>query len=99
MNRNRKHRISFLFSIRRRHTRFSRDWSSDVCSSDLYAAETLSRHDVNLVDSYLRLAERHENVLSPQRRRQFELVATALRMARARAVGDTNGVLKKAPQV
>src|SRR5690606_27427473 len=26
---------SFFFSSRRRHTRFSRDWSSDVCSSDL----------------------------------------------------------------
>src|SRR5690606_1850416 len=26
----------FFFSSRRRHTRFSRDWSSDVCSSDLY---------------------------------------------------------------
>src|SRR5690606_40116348 len=25
----------FFFSRRRRHTRFSRDWSSDVCSSDL----------------------------------------------------------------
>src|SRR5690606_40662204 len=25
------------FSSRRRHTRFSRDWSSDVCSSDLAA--------------------------------------------------------------
>src|SRR5690606_8501008 len=25
-----------FFSSRRRHTRFSRDWSSDVCSSDLY---------------------------------------------------------------
>src|SRR5690606_40870479 len=25
----------FFFSSRRRHTRFSRDWSSDVCSSDL----------------------------------------------------------------
>src|SRR5690606_39659539 len=25
------------FSSRRRHTRFSRDWSSDVCSSDLGA--------------------------------------------------------------
>src|SRR5690606_40125375 len=25
------------FSSRRRHTRFSRDWSSDVCSSDLEA--------------------------------------------------------------
>src|SRR5690606_39293131 len=26
---------SCFFSSRRRHTRFSRDWSSDVCSSDL----------------------------------------------------------------
>src|SRR5690606_40952700 len=25
----------FFFSSSRRHTRFSRDWSSDVCSSDL----------------------------------------------------------------
>src|SRR5690606_40010372 len=27
----------FFFSSRRRHTIFSRDWSSDVCSSDLVA--------------------------------------------------------------
>src|SRR5216684_2624681 len=27
----------FFFSSRRRHTRCSRDWSSDVCSSDLWA--------------------------------------------------------------
>src|SRR3989449_6119108 len=27
--------ISFFFSSRRRHTRCSRDWSSDVCSTDL----------------------------------------------------------------
>src|SRR5690606_39279136 len=27
--------VCFFFSSRRRHTRFSRDWSSDVCSSDL----------------------------------------------------------------
>src|SRR3989449_4188687 len=27
----------FFFSSRRRHTRCSRDWSSDVCSSDLDA--------------------------------------------------------------
>src|SRR5690606_40047456 len=26
-----------FFSSRRRHTRFSRDWSSDVCSADLFA--------------------------------------------------------------
>src|SRR5690606_39351370 len=28
-----------FFSSRRRHTRFSRDWSSDVCSSDLIAMQ------------------------------------------------------------
>src|SRR2546429_6550187 len=28
--------LVFLFSSRRRHTRCSRDWSSDVCSSDLF---------------------------------------------------------------
>src|SRR5690606_24152503 len=33
----------FCFSSRRRHTRFSRDWSSDVCSSDL-AASCEHRH-------------------------------------------------------
>src|SRR6266511_3100588 len=31
----------FFFSSRRRHTRFSRDWSSDVCSSDLPPARSL----------------------------------------------------------
>src|SRR5690606_32461813 len=28
--------FGFFFSSRRRHTSFSRDWSSDVCSSDLH---------------------------------------------------------------
>src|SRR3712207_1706935 len=29
----------FFFSSRRRHTRYWRDWSSDVCSSDLFFGE------------------------------------------------------------
>src|SRR2546427_7906163 len=29
--------VFFFFSSRRRHTRFDCDWSSDVCSSDLFA--------------------------------------------------------------
>src|SRR5690606_39444595 len=33
----------FFFSSRRRHTRFSRDWSSDVCSSDLVDGELVKR--------------------------------------------------------
>src|SRR5256886_8119727 len=28
--------LFFFFSSRRRHTRFDCDWSSDVCSSDLF---------------------------------------------------------------
>src|SRR5690606_36062145 len=33
--------VRFFFSSRRRHTRFSRDWSSDVCSSDLSGGAVL----------------------------------------------------------
>src|SRR2546422_2746447 len=33
--------INFFFSSRRRHTRCSRDWSSDVCSSDLFSRQAL----------------------------------------------------------
>src|SRR5690606_40306371 len=32
-----------FFSSRRRHTSFSRDWSSDVCSSDLPATRRTAR--------------------------------------------------------
>src|SRR5258707_5921872 len=33
-------RCVFFFSSRRRHTRYWRDWSSDVCSSDLNGQRT-----------------------------------------------------------
>src|SRR2546422_3214065 len=33
----------FFFSSRRRHTRCSRDWSSDVCSSDLTEVDLIAR--------------------------------------------------------
>src|SRR5580658_2081552 len=32
--------LCFFFSSRRRHTSLQGDWSSDVCSSDLFARET-----------------------------------------------------------
>src|SRR5256884_2302141 len=35
-------RFDVFFSSRRRHTRCSRDWSSDVCSSDLHRADELA---------------------------------------------------------
>src|SRR5260370_38787069 len=39
-------RFVFFFSSRRRHTRFKCDWSSDVCSSDLYPVRRDLAHDV-----------------------------------------------------
>src|SRR3712207_264018 len=33
----RRHHCFLFFSSRRRHTRYWRDWSSDVCSSDLFS--------------------------------------------------------------
>src|SRR5437762_5753806 len=35
----------FFFSSRSRHTRYIGDWSSDVCSSDLYGPDVLYRFD------------------------------------------------------
>src|SRR5690606_39887838 len=43
--------LFFFFSSRRRHTRFSRDWSSDVCSSDLLKVD-LAEIVGDLVDRF-----------------------------------------------
>src|SRR5690606_40976579 len=52
----------FFFSSRRRHTRFSRDWSSDVCSSDL----------IGLVNDRIGLPEVHcRQVMQPAGDKQF----------------------------
>src|SRR5690625_7897680 len=34
----------FFFSSRRRHTRWPRDWSSDVCSSDLFSIAPMTEN-------------------------------------------------------
>src|SRR3712207_9344934 len=39
----------FFFSSRRRHTRYWRDWSSDVCSSDLH----IEKHETEARDTKL----------------------------------------------
>src|SRR5207249_5622643 len=41
-------RIYFFFSSRRRHTRSKRDWSSDVCSSDLDCHAGTPSHQVRI---------------------------------------------------
>src|SRR3712207_71986 len=49
----------FFFSSRRRHTRYWRDWSSDVCSSDLEVGKenfNKTGSNINLLESILRQA-------------------------------------------
>src|SRR2546429_756547 len=42
--------LFFFFSSRRRHTRCSRDWSSDVCSSDLeYVRDAFPKYKITYV--------------------------------------------------
>src|SRR5215204_7222266 len=43
----------FFFSSRRRHTVSLRDWSSDVCSSDLLQRLLLAVEDADLVGAHL----------------------------------------------
>src|SRR5690606_20451726 len=61
------------YSSRRRHTRFSRDWSSDVCSSDLY---TLGEKLVERADEFASLETAH-NGKPIFESRQIEIPAAA----------------------
>src|SRR5690606_39374733 len=47
------------FSSRRRHTRFSRDWSSDVCSSDLAGVLNKLREQIKEAAERLDFEEAH----------------------------------------
>src|SRR5690554_7379837 len=58
----------FFFSSRRRHTRCGRDWSSDVCSSDLYLRDPdyfvkKKERDALALQDYLRSVTRFEQGL------------------------------------
>src|SRR5438067_13343000 len=48
---------SFFFSSRRRHTRSKRDWSSDVCSSDLGKSSEGKGEAKHHVESAMRLVD------------------------------------------
>src|SRR5204863_1452559 len=72
--------IYFFFSSRRRHTRSLRDWSSDVCSSDLTLRRLLAvQRRVRLTPvpgSCDRRRQRSDSRLDDQRRRN-DLAAEA----------------------
>src|SRR5258707_6446319 len=67
---------AFFFSSRRRHTRYWRDWSSDVCSSDL------PLEDSGLVGREVHDAVRDDDVDAC--RRKWNLLEVALEEVRVR---------------
>src|SRR3989449_9512605 len=85
----------FFFSSRRRHTRCSRDWSSDVCSSDLEEGVQIFEQAVEVAAAPLRLLPRGGEPLGrdagafaqelAQLRAQFALRLFAQRGRRFRA--------------
>src|SRR5699024_11892210 len=48
--------LVFVFSSRRRHTRSKRDWSSDVCSSDLIFEKEIEFNPMMLTTSGVRIS-------------------------------------------
>src|SRR5690606_33628315 len=86
----------FFFPSRSRHTRFSRDWSSDVCSSDLFAADSGAADPrqrsiwPHVEDRLLDLIEAHRSTLvfANSRRLAERLCGRLNELAYERATGD-----------
>src|SRR5438874_6527677 len=72
----------FFFSSRRRHTRSLRDWSSDVCSSDLEKSQSLCLSCADL--DRLVFLPAGDTALSRRARKHSPLSAVVVRFSRAR---------------
>src|SRR5256884_7844424 len=73
----------FFFSSRRRHTRCSRDWSSDVCSSDLEVLEFDKLRELLRLRTTCAPGRRAVDVLEPETNRvRLESAFALIREAR-----------------
>src|SRR5207245_6665341 len=81
--------LLFFFSSRRRHTRCYRDWSSDVCSSDLKRGVRFRETSSRFLQFRVR---RNEDSRSCPGRQIWELIT---RRAECRAeLGETSGATR-----
>src|SRR6185312_2908643 len=80
----------FFFSSRRRHTRSDRDWSSDVCSSDLMRLLPPDNRDPTPEEaaSCLPFLRRHIELAEPQ------LIILLGAVAARHVVGVSDGIMK-----
>src|SRR5699024_12108510 len=75
----------FFFSSRRRHTRSKRDWSSDVCSSDL-SKESIADSAINLT------ALIAENIQEQKVNTLNEKIGNVLKTFTAKEVSDVDAL-------
>src|SRR5690348_18086824 len=66
--------FAFFFSSRRRHTRWTGDWSSDVCSSDLHLASSVSNRASSLSNFWSIDFRRSRRLTSTPARRELSWV-------------------------
>src|SRR5258707_6594868 len=100
-----KVRYFFFFSSRRRHTRYWRDWSSDVCSSDLSRITTtlrsLTRTPTTLTTCTDVRSEEHTSELQSRQylvcRLLLEKKKTSIRTAETKLQHFTHSVRSAAP--
>src|SRR5207247_5168774 len=77
----------FFFSSRRRHTRSTRDWSSDVCSSDLGQGD-VARHDQQRPRGPQAPARERDDVIPREPAQRFRRGTTAVRVAAVDLSGE-----------
>src|SRR5437870_13728929 len=96
--------VAFVFASGKRHTRWPRDWSSDVCSSDLLAADLALAPLLrgvepergrprarNLADARLPRSE-ERRVGKERRSRSPTMLSPRLKLTRLSAVHSTHSV-------
>src|SRR5699024_7746040 len=94
--------LLFFFSSRRRHTRSKRDWSSDVCSSDL----RLRQFSGNYEDYRAAIAQEQEaaqqkvrDAKSTVKKEKQERAALQTNIARGAKQGKKNAINRKKSRI
>src|SRR5256885_423548 len=82
--------VCFFFSSRRRHTRLQGDWSSDVCSSDLYRLMRLHTA-LHLLSCVIVAPVTGGNIVADKARLDFDIELSLLDAARIES--ETNALI------
>src|SRR5699024_5243846 len=90
--------VFFFFSSRRRHTRSKRDWSSDVCSSDLILMDLSQREQNDVYEKYWNEMEKNVDYATDEFIRWFLVAQTSKTPNRADVYEAFKNYAKKSGQ-